>query len=366
MFRMAGSAEGDVTNEATFADALKARFGDSIMESEAEAETSPDADTESGGEGGPSPLPSSPPETPAPDDLPPAAEESTAATGWDDPTTIPEPDPEAPPALPFENDITPPADVDFNELFERHYGVKPSPSQMTSLLSLVDQLQQLNPSQQAMLNVVLSGQMPDEPPSRPQAPPQAAPITEFPLDELSDDARAVLEPIVVQQQQILARLQEQEQVTARAVNDAQEQQIVAGIQAASTDFVNQYSNVLSPTDLVLLETRIQQSGQFPFFMRQHNGNAAAAYRALIDTMAYSDPQIRDKIVNAAPAATTAADQAAQARQTKASALAAGGQAGNRVSPLGSNTPPGPPADRNGGRDWAINEISRATGLPRVS
>lgn len=371
MFRMTGTGDaGVLADDETFADALRTHFGDDVAPAADAPDAAPDSalsDTEvepvaapsgeSDGGDGPSPLPSSP--------------------SVDDGGFVDEPMPEAPaePVPDATPDAAPAAEPDFdlNELFERYYGTRPSPQQMTALLSFVDQVQRLDPNQQAALNAILSGQnvAPSQAPAqasftpqaRPQAPsaPPAQPQVAF--DDLTPEARAILEPIYAQQQEIVARLQAQEVQSAQAQLQAQEQAIVAGIQAASNSFVADMGSALTPTDLVILESRAQQSGQFPLFMTQHGNDAARAYRSLLETLAYSDPVIRAKLVSAAPPVDTPADSA---RKSRAAAVSAGGVAGNRVSPLSPNDPVATPTDPAAARDWAINEISRATGLPRMT
>jgi hypothetical protein len=250
---------------------------------------------------------------------------------------------------------------------------------MSALLSFVDQVQRLSPDQQAALNAIMSGQpVPATPPTGPSPyAPQPAPPSpaysqhtapQFPSEvpdfaDLTPEARAYLEPLYRQQTEISARLAAAEAETARRNLEAQQQQIVSGIQAASNQFVAEYGAVLTPADLVLLETRAQQSGQFPLMMQQANNDPARAYRNLLDALSYSDPAIRDKIVGiSAPVTDTPADLE---RKSKASAVSAGGQAGRRISPLGQAAE-SIPSDPEGARQWAINEISRTTGMPRIS
>lgn len=358
MFRMAGAADGDLATDDTFADALKSQFGSDTPADSSPPEPEPtppvEPDTKPGGEDeGPSPLPASSP--PEPDD-----DGGWAETPPVEPAVDPTPEPEVP---------EPPAEPEFdlNELFERHYGERPSPQQMTALLSFVDSVQRLGPDQQAALDAILRGDPPTysqpAPPAYTPNPAGSPPAPTF--DDLTPEARAYLEPLYAQQAEINQRLAAQEAEIARRNLEATQAQIVQGIQSASNQFVSEFGEVLSPADLVLLETRASQSGQFPLFMQQNGNDPARAYRALIDTLVYSDPVIRAKVISA-PETTPSADTPADlARKSKASAVSAGGSTGRRVSPLGT-TDNSPPSDPAAARQWAINEISRATGMPRIS
>lgn len=345
------SGDGDVATEESFADALRAHFGETPPPSEAEPEPSPESEP-------PASVPAPEPgegegASPSPSPLP--------VEGGDEGGYVETPAELEPVEQPEPEQVDAPAPdaLDLNELFERWYGVKPTAQQMTSLLSFVDQMQRLTPDQQAAINAVVSGQ---GLPVQPQAAPPPPPAQSVNLDQFSDDARAVLEPIVQQQNEILQRLQSQESAQIQQNLQAQEQQIVSGIQTASSAFVDQYRSVLSPTDFVILESRAHQSGQFPYLMNMHGGDSAKAYRALLETVAYSDPILREKMVAAPPPTPDTNDKA---RIAKASAVAAGGSAGTKMSPL-TQAGESVPKDPNAARDWAINEISRVTGLPRIS
>lgn len=369
-FRFSNSDDENTADESSFADALRARFGEDNGE-----DADPAPVESSGGDEGSSPLPSSPPQSDEPDveaeDSVDGDQSMVAGEGEEILEEAVETDPLGDSGGEASEDTAPTVgqavgttndDLDLNELFTRHYGTKPTAESMVALLGFVDQVQRLTPEQQAALGAILQGEMPAAQPANPQPQPYTT-SPDFPnLEELDPSARAILEPIVKRQEQLEAEIRAQQTAAAQQNLQAQQQAIVAGISAASSAFVQDYANILSPTDLVILETKVQQSGLFPQFMAQHNNDPAQAYRSLLETIAYSDPDLRKRLV----AATVTPEQEAKesTRKQKAAAVSAGGVAGRKVSPL---TPsPDEPAsnDPNAVREWAINEVARKTGLAR--
>jgi hypothetical protein len=339
----------------------------------------------------------------------------------------PAPEPEAPAPAPDEEAVAPAQDapdlapipdqsLDLNDLFYRHFNALPDASQATTILSLVENFASLDADTQSYVSSILEGRAAPQPPpavapppSAPsgatqpaQAPPPApaftASATPIPLapgtsppaqdplptpdwESFTPEAREVLEPLYTRlaatEQTLQAQLAAQQEAEYREALARQEAYYVQSIQAASSDFLSAYPT-LSPTDLTLLEHRASRavsSGQFPLFLQQTNGDARAAYSSLLNTLAWSDESMRQRLVSPAsaashPAPASAPDDPAtaspppetdaeRARKAKAAAVSAGGR--SKVSPLqDTSSIPNDPERR---RQWALEQIASSTGLP---
>lgn len=220
-------------------------------------------------------------------------------------------------------------DLDLNELFTAwNGGAKPTRDQMVSMLQFVQQAATLPPDQQDAINAVLSGQgLPAATNAAPSATAQSAqnpaPSAGF-INELPEDVRELLSPLTGHVSQLEQRLAAYEAQTQQTQVAQQQQVFEQGVRAASEEFVKDYSGILSTADLVLLETSAMTSGQFPQFLAFNNNDPRAAYKALLEAAALSNPDLKAKIVAAEVAKNAAQTQQDQTRVRKASAVAAGG------------------------------------------
>jgi hypothetical protein len=264
------------------------------------------------------------------------------------------------------NDTTiPPSDeLDLNDLFTKwNGGSKPDAAQITNLLGFIQQVSALSPAQQHMLNAVLSGEdignaAASGPAQVPQSSTSTPPQTSLLPDDLSPETRAILEPIVARQEALDSQLQTYQQQAHQQQIAAQQAQIQAGVQSASQQFVNEYKGILSQSDLILLESKTMHSGQFPLYLAQNNNDPVAAYRALLESQVYSDPELRTKVTSVMASRTQAQDLTDQTRIRKASAVAAGGST-NPAASTPAATKPLTAADK---KRAAAEAIAQATGM----
>lgn len=366
--------EGDVVGGAgvdeSFRDILTKRFGaDKVEEAglegiEDEPETVEQSDSNApvvgddvAGVEGSSPLPSAPATDDGGADGFVIADEGDEAVA----TSTPTGDTPAPPTAS-------PDELDLNDLFTKwNGGSKPDAAQITNLLGFIQQVSALSPAQQHMLNAVLSGE--DIGNTQPQAlvpPGQQAgsptPANSLLPDDLSPETRAILEPIVARQEALDSQLQTYQQQAHQQQIAAQQAQIQAGVQTASQQFVNEYKGILSQSDLILLESKTMHSGQFPLYLSQSNNDPVAAYRALLESQIYSDPELRTKVTSAMASRTATQDLADQTRIRKASAVAAGGST-NPAASTPVATKPLTTADK---KRAAAEAIAQATGMALMS
>lgn len=355
--------------------ALISKFGQESFDAQyptAEAESAPPVDApeapveDTPSEGGESEAPS--------DSLPPA--QSPPAEAQTDGFVISD-DPEQA-ALAAAPDTAPAAvidDLDLNDLFSRfNGGTKPSREQMVNLLNLVQQIGQLNPEQQSGLNQILSGQAPAAAPM-PAAPttpapyvagqePTSAPATPYDFSNLAPEARSILEPMVQRQEALESQLRQQQQLHESQNLAAQQAQITTGLASGAAAFVKDYSDVLSSTDMVLLETRVSQNGQFPHFMQQSSGDPAAAYKSMLEAAIWQDPDMRERVITTRQTASATRATADATRKAKASAVSGP----STLSPLtgASASAPTAPKTRTEMLMAAAAEVSAATGLTHTT
>lgn len=334
------TADDDAPMGDDFEEALRARFG---------GEEEPEAPEVSEGEDGSSPLPESPSE-----ELVEEPDEEEPAPGFeivdDTQETLEEVEPETP-ELPTEDDL------DLNDLFVRwNGGTKPSREHITNLLTFVQQVASLPPDRAAYLNAVLQGQDPTPAPQPTTSAVQPAVNPEV-LDNLSDEARAVLEPIMSRMEALEQQTHQREVLLEQQRLQEQQASIQRGVQDASREFVDSYQGVLTANDMILLETRVQQSGQFPFFLSQNNGDAKAAYKAMLEATAFADTATRDRIVAAQTAAAAQEESQANTRRRKASAVSAGGSA--KAAPVTAG-----PRTKQAALSDAVADLATQLGYPR--
>ena len=237
----------------------------------------------------------------------------------DDEGDVDAPEPEAAEPLPVITD-----DLDLNDLFTQwNGGTKPDRNQITDLLRFVQTVAGLPPEQQHALNALLSGE--PFPPTQPSALEVTAPAPQNSLlpDDLPDETRALLEPIVANQRRLEEQLTAQETIRQQEALRIQQVNFETGIRAASDEFVTDYQGVLSTNDLILLETSAMQGGAFPQFLALNNNDPKAAYRALLEAAALSSPSMKEKILRA-EASKSAPTKAETSRVRKASSVAPGG------------------------------------------
>lgn len=294
-----------------FKAALERRLGGGdVAPAPAEPQTSDDnLNQDAEGGDGSSPLPSPP-------------EVNDGEDGDVEPALVFGDDETEPPTATTQQAAPDPNDFDLNDLFTQwNGGTKPDRHQITNLLRFVQDVAALDPTQQQLLNQVLSGQSIE--PAAP-TPPAAQPsnISQLP-DDLPDETRALLEPLLQNQQSLEQRLLQYETHNQQAQLQARQATIESGVNRASEKFITDYSGVLTTNDLILLESSVMQGGQFPAFLAQNNNDPEKAYRALLEATVFSNEALRSKFI-AAQTAKTTPTPAEQTRVRKASAVAAGG------------------------------------------
>lgn len=375
------SPEEAETNLSTkFADALAEKFPDSVAATPEPPEVPSDG---AGGEVGDGSTPLEPASSPSTDAPAPAEVDPSGGPG--EVTSLPGDAAPATDSFQISDDANAeppvegqtlaaaapsptPNEINLNEVFTRWNGGNPvSQEQLVGLLTFVGQVNQLTPQQQQELSGWLNPQF--APPATPSAPTYqapavdqtpAAPAFDLPAD-LAPEARALLEPILHRQQALEAQVAEQQRTQYQANYQQQMAQIQQGSRIGSEEFVNTYKDHLSPTDMVLLESKVASSGQFPYFLQQAQGNAAVAYRQMLEAAVFADPEMAGRVTQSRLAAEARQQAIDAARQQKAASVAGGGAA-PKQSPARGAASSGPAPTKQEMIKAAAAEVAAATGL----
>lgn len=279
---------------------------------------------------------SAPTDQPAPDAAPvdvPVPESEPVETPPAEPAPVDPPapaalDPFAPPPAP-----TQPETIDF-------FGVNLSRDEGLALASLYQWAASLTPEQQQA--IFEQGASPATAP--PAASPPGTPTPAAPDDDEFAD------PKVAELQQQIAQLSQQTAAQAQSIAQSQyaAQQQQAAIankphaDRAVADFQTQYQ--LADADMDLIR---QKLFAHPYILEnmhaQSNGDVYRTYLASFETVAWTDPTMRDRLINARAVASQTQQDEIAAKRARASAVAGSGGSTPRTSPAAST-----PEDRRRG------------------
>lgn len=282
------------------------------------------------GAGDPTPVEVPAPESPvelAPEAAPvdPAVPESEPvetppADAPADPTPPAAIDPFAPPPTP-----TTPDTIDF-------FGVNLSRDEGLALASLYQWAANLTPEQQQA--VFEQGASPSIVATPAPAPTPTA-TTPDPAFDDEDPAYAELRAQIAQLSQQTAAQAQQQQYQAQLA--AQQQQAVAlrpHAERATADFAAQYQ--LAPTDMELITTKLASAPDL--LERIHAQTAGDAYRTYLtafETVAWTDPTMRERLIATRAVASQAQQDDLAAKRARASSISGSGGSTPRATPATS-------------------------------
>lgn len=270
---------------------------------------------------------------------------SAAAVSSEGSGAIPSPDPSGNLSPDAETQASLNATVDLNRFVEQAYGQGVTPEQVLGVFDFYDRAASAPPAVQQALNALLAGDTDavaralglTTPGAAPTAP--AAPTTPvIPSDPWDDGpVTPAVDPVVAERlAQVEAQLAAQQQAAYQAEMERAQQQAMAGAE----EFAAEWKDLLDPTEQLLIQRRANANVQWINQRAQTlGGDYRAAYKEALETAAYADPSVRDKIVARQAAAVQQEQNADTVRQTRAAALAGGGA--SPASPLATHAPPAP-------------------------
>lgn len=340
--------DGDL--RATMLAALESRWNaddPGATELESDTQTAADSDATSG------PDPATPSTTPVVED---GAGVGDVGVGEGaapvDPTLTPDPGTPSPEDAQFSLDT----------YAEQYFGTRLNPAQARELFAVLGGLQNLTADQRAQVDQIVAGGAPNQyPVTTGQPVPQQVPVTSpapppattpglpgpaagLPPRPPDDDYEAqrmydqYIAPLAASTQQQLADIQANIAHTTATQQAAEQDRVVAQIEAAATTWRDAHP-VLTPGEYDALTDRITRSGTFPALINAHRGDIPAATAAALDQFFWADPTLRARaIANVAsgraagdpttldPTSPVARDAASAdiQRQARAASVAGGG------------------------------------------
>ena len=306
------------------------------------------------------------PATTSPDAATPAAGEGGAGVGdagGGEGAAPVDPSPPADPGTPSTDD----AQFNLDAYAEQYFGTRLNPAQARELFAVLGGLQSLTPDQRAQVDQIVAGGAPNQypvttgqpvqqqtypvpvtqpgtsnpPATSPATPPVAPNLPPRPPDDDYEAQRLYdqyIAPLAQSTQVQLAMIQENIAATTRAQQAAEQERVVAQIEASATSWRAQHP-ILSDGEYDALTDRITRSGTFPALINAHRGDVQAATAAALDQFFWADPNLRARAIANVASGRQAGDpstpdptspvaqQAASAdlqRQGRAASVAGGG------------------------------------------
>lgn len=227
------------------------------------------------------------------------------------------------------DELPAPPPVDLNEVVSGYLGKPIEADDARSVLELMrfaSDLQSLPPeAQQTIAQILQTRQVPVQAPTQ-SAPAPAAPTA--PADPWADDLDPAPAPttdprIEAELAEMRAWRAQQEAATAQ-----QHQQWVASeAKAAADEFLSSAPVPLTESELIVLEQKAIQSGEFGLEMQRTGGtDPRSAWKATLERTFWSDERLRQRVIDAQAQQRVATVEADQARQRRAASVSAGGGA----------------------------------------
>lgn len=227
-------------------------------------------------------------------------------------------------------------ELDFATRFEQTYGKPPTQEDVDAFFNLAQWVGSLTNEQRDTINSYLAqGYTPKQILDANDPQTSVAQSSPTPTDERLAKLKSLAEEYKDDEQlgPLYAEMVDQREALitrAQADAQAQQQQIISQIAAASEEFQTQHS--LTDGDIQKLHNIVAQSRVMPGLM-QSFGDAKRAMAEALEFAFYRDPEFRTKIINAeVESRATKAENHGQRKRRAASVTGTGGNAASRTAP----------------------------------